>query len=376
MSQNHNALFVTNPTTFKSEVTGGVQMCSQEFYDLIKACGFDITVFYIDFTRSILHRICIRMKFNLYYFFDIKNEGKKLIQHIETANVEWVFFNMSSMLRFSKPIKNYFGNKVNIVLLSHGNDSGDFLHLTTKPLGTYSAFAKLRDIIRLGFLLHIESYYRVNYIDSVFVVSETEKQIENWMGAKQVFFIPRLIKNEQLTLQTNYNRVGFVGRLDHPPNFQGISLVLEELSKTTTSTLEVRLVGAPHEWGEKIKKKYSFVTYLGELSNLELEHEASTWSIFINPVFWYSTGVTTKLAKAIGWGVPVLTTTAGMRGYKWEKGSLLIAETPKQMADKIINVIGNKSLISQLIDDVKVVRESSSTIDELAKELKNMLEQV
>lgn len=60
MNKNSKALFVTNPTTFKSEITGAVQLCSKELYDLIRVCGFDTTVYYIEFTRSILRRICIR----------------------------------------------------------------------------------------------------------------------------------------------------------------------------------------------------------------------------------------------------------------------------------------------------------------------------
>ena len=130
--------------------------------------------------------------------------------------------------------------------------------------------------------------------------------------------------------------MGFVGRLDHPPNIQGIAILLDEMIQHPLHNLKLRLVGAPEEEGRKIAEKYKCVEYLGEISDTDLEKEITSWSFFINPVWWYSTGASTKLAKGISWGIPIITTTAGMRGYYWKEGNLLVADTPKEMSNLIL----------------------------------------
>jgi hypothetical protein len=46
----------------------------------------------------------------------------------------------------------------------------------------------------------------------------------------------------------------------------------------------------------KNSREYGFVNYLGELSDEKLRENASTWSLFLHPVF----GCSTKLEVAIG----------------------------------------------------------------------------
>ena len=125
--------------------------------------------------------------------------------------------------------------------------------------------------------------------------------------------------------------------------------------------------------GKLLEKKYSQVTYLGELSNDNLETEVATWALLLNPVWWYSTGASTKLAKAISWGVPIVTTTAGMRGYKWHKGNLLVADTPKQMHSIINNNAFDLQNINTNTSQTQMVANSGYSIFELAEMLKKII---
>jgi glycosyltransferase involved in cell wall biosynthesis len=118
-------------------------------------------------------------------------------------------------------------------------------------------------------------------------------------------------------------------------------------------------------YGALIKDNYPFVKYLGELSDNELEDEVSTWTIFINPVWWYSTGASTKLAKAISWGIPIITTTAGMRGYFWKEGELIIADTPEEMAKRLIYISQDLDQVVKCEQNTKKVAQSGLTISEL-----------
>jgi glycosyltransferase involved in cell wall biosynthesis len=170
----------------------------------------------------------------------------------------------------------------------------------------------------------------------VLTVSPVEEALERWLGAKQVLMVPRTVSSQFIPRNPQVGRVGFIGDLSHAPNFYGIDEVCKAISSLPQkSAVNVRLVGAPASIGEVLARKYSFVTYLGYMGNEELEAEAGSWTYFLNPVFYYSRGVSTKLAKAFGWGVPVITTTIGCRGYQWETGDPLYAETPNAMAEAI-----------------------------------------
>lgn len=376
MNRIKKAIFLTHPKSLNldAKVSGGVQLCSREFYSLLQLSGFALTQVNVEYTRNIFQRLLIRIKFGLYSMFDTKKDINRIIEVIEKNNISHVFINMASLLRYAKPIKLHFGTKIEIILLSHGNDSGDFLHLTTKPILSYNIFTKCRDIMRLGFLVYIESLYRNKYLDGVLSVSETEKEIENWFGAKKSIFIPRTI-NKQLNfpLNTDYSKVGFIGRLDHPPNYQGITMVLNELINYETKDIKFKLIGAPQSWGEKIAKNYPFVDYLGELNDSEVNEEIATWAIILNTVFWYSTGVTTKFAKCLEWGVPTITTIQGTRGYQWNEGTLEYVDSPKQMAKKISLMINNKIEIEKLKKELQTIKNSSISLEELAEMLKEKI---
>lgn len=342
-----NALFLTHKNSLISEITGGVQLCSQEFYYIINSIPeIKLSEYHVSYTKNIMQRVRMKIGQENYSMYNINKDAPALLNHITKNKIRVVFINMASLVRYARPIKETFGDNVKIILLSHGNHSGDFLHLISKPIISRHAMFKFLMQVRLGHLISTESEYRVKYLDAVITLSETEKQIENWFGAKKSVFIPRRLYPNFLLHKPILGRVGFVGRLDHPPNFQGMEILLDELKKSIHSKIEIRLIGAPVKFGQRLQFDYPFITYLGELSDTEVEDEVATWSFLLNPVWWYSTGASTKLAKAISWGIPIITSVAGMRGYQWKNGNLLIVQSPLEMA----NIIVTKSILSEEIN--------------------------
>jgi glycosyltransferase involved in cell wall biosynthesis len=371
------AIFLTNKSSLTSSVTGGVQLCSQEFYEILNSIKeIEIKPYYVSFTKNIFQRVQIKIGFENYSMYNVQNDQQALLNHLKENKIEIVFINMASLIRYAKPIKESFGKQVKIVLLSHGNHSGDFLHLITKPIVKISTLRNFIRKIRLGLLLATESTFRVNYLDAVIALSETEKQIENWFGAKQTLFVPRRLKTDFLSFYPVPGRVGFVGRLDHPPNLQGIEILLTELLKQSKNDIELRLVGAPDSYGKRIAALHSSVNYLGELSDEDLEKEVSTWALLLNPVWWYSTGASTKLAKAISWGVPIVTTTAGCRGYQWMEGSLLMADTPEAMCKTMLVETNYLERITQNAKQTRLVAQSGYTLKQLGEMIHDLLKKL
>jgi glycosyltransferase involved in cell wall biosynthesis len=364
------AIFLTHKEYLHSEITGGVQLCSQEFHHCIQNTGdIDLEDYYIPYTRNLFQRAMIKWNLENYAVFDIKKETPALLSFIFQRDIEIVFINMVTPVRFAKPIRQKFGGRVKIILLSHGNNSGDFIHLITKPVTHPTFLRKWLNKIRLGRLIATEAEYRVKWIDGVVTLSETEKQIENWFGAKKTSFLPRTLYKDFLSREPVPGRIGFVGRLDHPPNLQGITILLEALSGQTQD-LQLILVGAPPAYGMKIKQQFPFIEYLGELSDPDLEKEVATWAFFLNPVWWYSTGASTKLARAISWGLPIITTTAGMRGYEWKAGKLLVADSPEEMAAQLIKESGSLERINYWKKQTELVADSGPEQNELINRIR------
>jgi glycosyltransferase involved in cell wall biosynthesis len=362
------AIFLTNKSSLYSPVTGGVQLCSQEFLEILKSIKqIEVEPYYVSFTKNIIHRIQIKIGFENYSMYDVNKDKYALIDYIKKNDIKVVFINMASLVRYSKIIKEYFGQNVLIIMMSHGNHSGDFIHLISKPIHSVNVFRNFLNKIRLGLLLSTESIYRVKYLDGVVTLSETEKQIENWFGAKNTLFIPRRLNVDFLAHKPVLGRIGFVGRLDHPPNLQGLEILLNALKKVKAGNIEIRLIGKPENYGYKIASLHPSVTYLGELSDVDLEKEASTWALQLNPVWWYSTGASTKLAKAISWGIPILTTTAGMRGYMWERGELLVADTTETFCACMIEQTSCIDKINKNSDQTKLVAKSGFSGERLGE---------
>ena len=352
------AVFLTHPHSLQSEITGGVQLCSQEFVHVIQGIEeISLENYFIPYTKNFYQRFLIKMGMENYSHFNIRKEKKALLHFISDRAIDIVFINMASGVRFAKPIREKFGERVRIVLLSHGNHSGDFLHLLTKPIEKKWMLRKWLDRLRLGNLIATESDFRVRWLDGVVALSETEKQIENWYGAKLVSFLPRRLYSDFLELHPMPGRIGFVGRLDHPPNIQGLMLLLEAFSSLEKKP-EFRVVGAPKKYGESLQKQFSFISYLGELSDRQLEEELCSWAFFTNPVWWYSTGSSTKLARAISWGLPIVTSPAGMRGYEWKAGSLLVAESPTSMAQLVMKEAWDLGQINYWMEQTRLVAAS------------------
>jgi glycosyltransferase involved in cell wall biosynthesis len=330
------ALFLSNEIYFDaSKKEGGVRICTEEFLALISKL-YHVKVFKVAYHISICYRLQVKFGFNVYSDYQPKQYARLLAETIRKENVKVVFLNLSNTAPFATVIKTAFGDKIKVVLCSHGNESGDFLHEATRFKKNVPTYRRWLSGYTLGNMLKKEVQFRQQYLDAVLTVSPVEEALERWLGAKQVLMVPRTVSPQFIPRNPQVGRVGFIGDLSHAPNFYGIDEVCKAISSLPQqSAVNVRLVGAPALIGEALARKYSFVTYLGYMGNEELEAEAGSWTYFLNPVFYYSRGVSTKLAKAFGWGIPVITTTIGCRGYHWETGDPLYAETPNAMAEAI-----------------------------------------
>lgn len=341
-------LFLTNEVFLdETKPEGGVRLCTNDYIKLLQT-KYEVITFKLKFNKSIFFRLKAKLGIDVFEDYNPNDYSKELFASIDKNAITKVFINLSNASAISLVIKNQYHNKVKIILCSHGFEAGDFLHQTVRFKQFSSFFKKITGSWRLGKILQNELNYRIKAFDLILTVSEIEESIEYWLGAKQVFFVPRIFEPDFINWQPKLGNIGFIADVSHYPNYYGLLLLCEAIQNAGYSDkIDVRVVGKNCVNLELLCEKFSFITKLGYLTNEELKKEASTWMYYLNLVFYYSKGVSTKLAKGMNWGLPVLSTTAGNRGYIFKEGGVVTCSSPKEMLGMIINRIDNTELLEK-----------------------------
>lgn len=304
-------LFITNYRFVSSKTkNGGVKLCTMDYLALLKT-KYNVILFEVDFTGNFFSKLKFKLGIDVYDYYDVEQYKNQLSEVIKANNIEKVFINHTSAMKFAKTCKT-FNPSIQTVILSHGNESGDYIHELVNHNKT-----KLHQFYKLGRQLYLESWYRKNYIDRVFVVSQIEQSIEKWLRCNDSVFVHRIFKKEFLEWKPIKGRVGFLSDLTHEPNIFGLEQLCEVLSKKQIpKDFKLRIIGLSDSRLNPLLAKYKFIDYLGYLDEVALKAELKTWMVYLNIVLYYSKGVSTKLAKGMNYGLPILTTVEGNRGYK------------------------------------------------------------
>ncbi|MEI6946649.1 glycosyltransferase [Paraflavisolibacter sp. H34] len=343
ISKRQKVLFIAEKGSLECHIPGGVQLCTRELIQYFELAGFEVLKYGVQTTRRILPRIIIRMGMDAYNFFDFKKIARDIAQTIRKEEITAVALNQIYLSPLIPYLKDLVSPNVCFIGLSHGNESGDFLHDITASSGR-----SLLQTLKLGRLIALESKFYKQYLDGVIVISEHEVGLNQWLGADRILVLPRKLQPDFLTWRPDRSRVGYVGTLNHLPNYEGLSRVARELDAEGFSGV-IRLVGGPDTLGRKLAAAYRCVQYVGKLDESALLQEVQSWSVFLNPVFWYSRGSSTKLAQGLNWGIPVLSTPAGRRGYVLSDEQIITKDhQPRTFARDLINACSQQERLEGL----------------------------
>jgi len=366
-----SAVFVSYKP-FVEKKSGGVQTCTNEYISLLKQSGFKLELCLFDGDRRLSTKIWRRLFTSPYFRVAEPN----LIQRIDAAcartDSKIVFLNQTSLATLAPALKLLRPN-VKIILLSHGLESTDLLHsirlCKSLPISfTPRPFAN----IVLGEALLKETKLRAD-IDLVCTLSPQDAAFERWISARSVLWLPRTVTPAPLDWKPRDRRFGFVGTLDHAPNLEGLVDALDAMMSLGLTNLRIRVVGAPASLGLWLSRKYSIVDYLDALGDSELKAEASSWHAFIHPIFCLARGCSTKLATALAWQIPIVTTELGSRGYVWRRGQLIMADSPvafAQECSRLLNVANGETVRRNVID----VADTSPSLEDNARKLREALQ--
>lgn len=358
-------MFLYDPRDLKTGTEGGVQLCTREFLDVVRAASEHTELFEVGVSRHPLLRARRKVQAGVYLLYDPSDHAPEIARAVEQNGIDTVFVNRAELTRFAVELKEM---GVNVVLMSHGNQSGDDLYEAAGEGGARSSgLSRSMSAWKLGRDLVFESRYRHQYFDGVCVMSEEEGVLERWLGARATAVLPRLIAPHPLDWDPVRGRAGFVGTLDHTPNRVALEKVFTALLEASAPGVEVRLVGRPVEIGRALEGRFPFVTYLGGLSDEELKAEATTWSLFLNPILWLSRGASMKLGQGLKWGLPVITTASGRRGYEWERGEVVTTmDYAPEFAQAVTDHLASDRAVRALREECLEAARSAPSIETLA----------
>lgn len=353
--------------------TGGVQVCTREYINVITAAGIKLDLCPFQSDRRLSTRVLRRLNSSPYFRAAEPNlvETVSSVAWREQAN--FVFLNQVNLSVLVAGLRRHLPKKCKIVLLSHGLESTDLFHTIRLrhelPIG--GRFRPTPAAV-MGRTLLTEAATRAN-VDLVCTLSPFDLELERWIGARRALWLPRIIASAPPEWKPRGDRLGFVGTLDHAPNLEGLVQILDCLhQRADLKHVRIRIVGRPPAIGSWLAERYRQIDFLGSLDDGALSEEASTWNAFLHPLFCQARGCSTKLALPMSWHLPIITTSLGCRGYTWKTGSLVIATDPSDFIDQCARLLDLREGMAAREEVIRLAR-SSPSLEENAEALRSWL---
>lgn len=207
--------------------------------------------------------------------------------------------------------------------------------------------------------LHTYELGIINKVDQVIVLSKSEKHLLQSKGISpnKILVIPPYISRKIHTVEPkkNFKELLFIGNLWWKPNIDAIHWFLEKIFPIVLKRdSEVRLTIVGEGTGV-------LLDCLGEISSVTLvekpvyiDQYIKRAGAFIMP-FRIGQGVRIKALTAFSCGVPIVSTSVGIRGLQAERDTeFLIAETPDDFAIKIVSILSDGAMQNKLINQAYV----------------------
>jgi GT2 family glycosyltransferase len=149
---------------------------------------------------------------------------------------------------------------------------------------------------------------------------------------------------------TNRPTVLFVGGFDHRPNVDAVSWFVREILPIVKRTIPeiVTIIAGSKPPREITNLASEDVVVTGYISDPVLEWFYLTTNLVIAPLR-FGGGIKGKIAQAMLFAVPVVTTTCGAEGFVGARDFLEIADTPEDFANCIIRILRDPRQVGKLV---------------------------
>ena len=298
-------------------------------------------------------------KFNIYQYPDIINLIYRKISQILNLNLKLLSYKKSS---FRKLILRFlFKKKYDLIIIEYLEnhhlvnecrkisptiicDLHDIMYLRKKSFLSTTGVPRSEN---LNITLHDEINL-INKFDAVLAIEDSEKEfLTNNNVIPTVIHCKRtLFKNNNLNITTpplSVLKIGFIGSAAEF-NFSTISYFIENIWNKYLYNKNLMLILAGEVCKEIIEKKidiYGEYEILGRV--FDISEFYSAIHISINPVLSGS-GFKTKNAESLGFGVPIITSENGIKGFERidkDYCKLVIENDINEWNDHLDNIYNN-----------------------------------
>ena len=185
-------LFISQSNFLKSG-GGGVQVCTREFIDVIKAVDIALTILPFDPDRRFSTRLLRLVDSSPF----VRPFAPDLLPRIEAAArqtpFDFVFLNQEVLATLGPFLRSRLGERCKIVVLSHGLEHTDLLHfIRLRRSLPISGRTRPAASVLLGRILLAEQHFR-RFIDGVCAISPFDADVERWLGTRHVVWLPRVV---------------------------------------------------------------------------------------------------------------------------------------------------------------------------------------
>ncbi len=320
-------------------------------------------LFYL-ISSFILARIFkIPYDFPVHYLFRFKRLPKKLKKAIKEANIiqvehPWIFSWIHRKIK-KKPL----------VLVEHNFE----YELQKKG---YNKLPKFLQNLIFKITKEIE-YNAVTKANLIFVTSDVDKKnLEKSYNIKNKIKIVENGVNTSFKLSLNKDELkkkfGFENKeiilftgAGHPPNYEAIYLIKEKIVSSLKDVIFI-IAGSVHKKGRDRN-----IFYTGPID--EITPYFNMADIAINPMLSGS-GTNLKMLEYLSFGLPVITTEVGARGFNLKNNKDAIICKIEEFPENIKKILKNKSLYIKLKKNGRIFAKKFDWQVIAKKAIKNYIE--
>lgn len=188
-------------------------------------------------------------------------------------------------------------------------------------------------------------------MDYIFTVSEKDRLslIDGGADMNKISFLPIPFSCRNLYSYRRQKLITFVGLLTWLPNVKGLEWFIKKifpLILRADPEIRFQIIGEGGDWLKSIVKNNKRIKYLGYVSDLTDVYKQT--SVFVVPIK-IGSGIRIKLAEALSYGLPVVSTSLGAEGIDVKnEHELLIADDERLFAKTTVEVIKNQQLSERL----------------------------
>ena len=301
------------------------------------------------------------------------NESQPYTTELQQRGIE-VMYGYSSLTKFLKER----GQTLSIAILCRPHIAINFIDSIKKYCPNCKIIYEASDLYHIG----LERESSADGKDEKRLLIEKTKETELSLMKKSNLVIFRTVQDCQIAVQNNYatkvaaihipplyngqvnpyetrKDIVFVGGFKHPPNSDAVEYFINDVFHFIQEKLpdvKFHIIGSnmPDKIIQLCNKTKNCVSvgYVEDLSSM-----LNSFRVMIVPLR-YGSGIKGKVTESLSHCLPVVTTSIGGEGLEFAiNNALIIADNPKDFAEKTVEVYTNKDLWEQMSKNCHLIIE-------------------